>query len=146
MATLRAFLAHPKNIEDADIERLKLMATVLLEAAIRAANGKRTPEIITGRDDFNARALDAGGWEPWCDSVGKGTGWREGTLQPLFDLIIVTPRATFGKATAHLVHAALAVKKPVFVMVDEEEPSLAQVFHVYTNDSRDFQNGFTAGD
>lgn len=144
MPTLRCFLAHPKAISDEDIERLKLMATALAENEVRKAGGARRIEVVTGRDDFAARAVEAGGWEAWCASVGKGTAWRDGTLQPLFDVIIVTPRRTFGKATAQILHAAFGVRKPVFVLVDEEEPKLVSVQGVFVGDRKDFQNGFYA--
>lgn len=144
---LRAFLAHPRDIEDDVIELLKQEATRLLVAQVAAHQGNLAPEVIAGRDDFNDRAMACGGWEPWAASVVSGSGYVDGALRTLYDLIVVSPRVVIGKATAQMLTTALsnvnpALHKPIFFMPHPEEPDgghLYPVTRIQLRDSRNFK-------
>ena len=148
---LRAFLAHPKDTDDPTIEVLKHAATGLLLAQIKAHHGGLTPEVVTGRDDFNDRAMACGGWGPWAESVATGTGYIDGALRTLYDLIIVTPYQLVGRATAQMLEAALgnanpSLRKPVFFMPHPEAPDggyLYPVTSLAVHDPRNFKASHT---
>ncbi len=134
-AALRCFLAHPRDTDDQTIDRLLVEATTLLRAQIEAHHGTTRPVVISGRDDFNARAMACGGWEPWSESVAAGSGYVDGALRTLYDAIIVSPSQTIGKATAQMLDIALnnrnpALRKPVFFMPHPEAPDGGRLYPV----------------
>lgn len=146
---LRAFLAHPKDTEDATIDRLVAAATEALKAQIEAHHGTVHPVVISGRDDFNDRVMACGGWAGWSASVVDGTGYIDGALRSLYDLIIVSPSSIVGKATADMVERALilgAAKKPVFFMPDPEADDggkLYPVTGILLRDAKNFKKSHT---
>lgn len=151
MTTLYAFLAHPKSLEDAAVDRLRDATHMCVATAIKHMNGNAIPDVTAGRDDFNARAMACGGWEAWVDSVATGQGYRDGVLRAYFDVIVVAPDAAIGKATARIVEQALAgsyrsAPRPVFFMPDPDAPDgglLYPVTAVRNNDPSNFRSGST---
>lgn len=149
MSILRAFLAHPKDVEDDDVlRRLVQRAETSMKSAITKMGGAAEPVIITGREDFQNHVMNAGGWEGWTYSVAEGTERRDGLIQPRYDLIILTPGPLFGKATADIIERALKVGKPVFFMPgDFDEDADYGLFYPVTQviqkDRRDFKKGWT---
>lgn len=144
---LRCFLAHPKDCEDAEIDLLKGTAESLLTQQIRAHGGTVIPAVITGRDDFNDRVMMCGGWDDWAASVVEGTGYVDGALRTLYDLIVVSPHAIVGKATAQMIERALSnadpgKRKPVFYMPHpeaEDGNKLYPVVAITKREVRDFK-------
>lgn len=148
---LRAFLAHPKSSPDDEIETLKATATALLGDQIARHRGSVRPCVIPGRDDFNDRVMACGGWEAWSASVVDGTGYVDGALRSLYDLIIVSPTAVVGKATADMISRALTnadpgKRKPVFFMPHPDAPDGARLYPVINlrpRDGNDFRRSHT---
>lgn len=140
MTTLRIFLAHPKNVEDSDIEALVARAKAAVEGVLARLAPDVKVEIVTGRDDFMARAVSEGGWEGWCASVARGTAYRENTLQQRFDAIIVCPSPMLGRGTAVIVSQALQTKKPVYFL--RQNGALLTVVNLVEHDTNDWQNGW----
>lgn len=140
---LRCFLAHPRDTDDETINRLVVEATTLLLKQIEAHHGTVRPVVISGRDDFNDRVMAAGGWEAWAASVVEGTGYIDGALRTLYDLIIVSPSPLVGKATAQMIERALSspqAKKPVFFMPDPEAEDSGHLYPVTGITLRDAKN------
>jgi hypothetical protein len=144
---LRAFLAHPKDLDDYRIDALRDLAIESMREAIAIMGGGREPHVVTGRDDFNANVMTAGGWEAWTYSVARGSEYRNGVLQPRFDIIILTPGPLFGKATAGIIEAALTHGRPCFLLPgDEQDEDLGMLYpitHVIVKDPRNFRTGYT---
>lgn len=137
---LRIFLAHPKKIGDEEIETLAKRATAALTETVSRLSPGTTVEVVTGRDDFMARSVTEGGWEPWCTSVARGVTYRENTLQPRFDAIVVAPSPILGRGTAQIVQDALRGQKPVYYL--RENGALLPVRNVVIHDPNDWQNGW----
>jgi len=104
----RWFLAHSKQDKDGDIDawckRLGEMLTGCPEWKAR---------VVSGRDDYQARAKAMGGWRSWCRDVPQAEDYNG---EPMFHGVVVPADAledapTIGRATAKLVEGFLAQGK-----------------------------------
>lgn len=120
MWTSRTFLAHSKDHADADIDR---WVACVREQLLVARPGWDC--IVTaGRDDYERRAVEVGGWEAWTETVVGGTDYDG---NPLFDEMVVPIalptisglRVLVGKATAGMVAGFVQLGKPVYVWSDD---------------------------
>lgn len=137
MAKQKLFIAHPKAVADEALDALK----VQIEELVRAKNPGKDIEVVLGRDDFHARAVTLGGWEPWSRNVV--TGINTVTGQPLFSAIIIPALAgglAVGKATADMVSLALSMARPVRVFAQGQ---LIPVKGVSTINARDYKAGWS---
>lgn len=117
MTSWRYFLAHSKSDPNAIIDRWTRLVTLALETT----HGEGMVEVVPGRDDFEKRAKDLGGWKEWLPSVATGKDWKN---NPIFDGIVVplgTPGAVIGKATAEMVDLAVGASKPVHAYIAADE-------------------------
>jgi hypothetical protein len=92
---MRLFLAHAKDVPDAQLDTLK--ATVQ----------KQLPNdtVVLGRDDFKDRSVALGSWNAWVKEVATGRNFSTGG--PLFDaIIVVSADEHVGRATAEIVKLA----------------------------------------
>lgn len=143
MNTLRVFLAHPKSLSDERIEGYKVHAQQVIERAVAAhATAPPAVEVVTGRDDFMQNIQAAGGFDGWCQYVGAGRAYRNGALQPTYDLIVVGPEPRFGRATAAIIGHALQSKRPVYFLSDVAD-ALTPVAFLSQIDAMDFRSGWT---
>lgn len=136
--TTRVFLAHPKGRDPTPEEQAKLRALFAKFGAPNAMDPTRLV-FVSGSTDYQQNFARCGGWEGWGRSVATGTFYVGHTQQPRYDLFVVLPDQSIGKATADIIRAALAVKKPVFYF--DGDRVLAQVSTVAMT-SGEFKGGW----
>ena len=103
----RIFIAHGK----ADPDEVLIEYKRIVDEAIRRTG--IPGESVLGRDDYNARQANEGGWDAWARSVATGVDFT--TRKPRFSAIVV-PNRVVGKATAEMVTMAIGAGKPVWVI------------------------------
>lgn len=97
----RIFVAHDRGVPDAQLDAWKVQLQQLIGDSV---------EVVLGRDDFQQRAQQVGGWEAWARSVVHGL---DSNFEPLFTGIVRPGPMILGKATAEIIQAALGAGLPV---------------------------------
>ena len=135
---MRIFFAHPKGMEDSEIEA---WIGKLHKLGTEAVEGKEPVEVIPGRDDFKQYAPSAGGFAGWVRDVA--TRKEAMTQKPYYDLF-VSPYREIGKATADILTLALHKQTPV-VLAEELEcgtVEMRRVNQVVVDDADNYTNGW----
>jgi hypothetical protein len=134
---MRIFFAHPKSMEDGDIDWWVGEISRIFDGA---ADTK--PDVTTGRDDFKRYALGAGSFTSWAREVpirkDMSTGKR-------FYEVFVSVNAYIGRATADILRGALHIGTPViFLEQDEEKQAIEprRVTQVVVVDADDYLKGW----
>lgn len=134
MKTLRAFLAHPKGIEGADLDSLYRK----VGAALTAKYSDIVLVMITGKDEWHSSFKAQGSWKAWCRYVALGENFA--TRGPLYDLFIVAPEITIGAATKDIVELALSKRKTVAFW--SQAHGFQRVRGITTLDTENFKSGW----
>jgi hypothetical protein len=134
---MRAFLAHAKSDDDAQIAAYVQATRDALESFAAAEDSL---DVVTGRDDFMEHAAAAGGWKHWPRNVIERPDVNLGT--PYYDLIVL-PALTFGKGTAAIVEVALEAGRPV-ILLDGETGGFKVVEALVVEDEKNYQSGYRA--
>lgn len=81
-------------------------------------------QLVSSRDDYEARAPVAGSWDAWCQEVG--TGIDPQTRKHHYDWYVVTGNGVMGRANYLIVAGALRRGAPVFWLRDEGGPAVVK--------------------
>jgi hypothetical protein len=111
---LRFFLAHDRADSDEDIDTWRDRLTELLSEGYPG----REVTVVAGRDDYLARAKDAGGWKGWPRSVFSGTLFDgetrfHGVIRPVS--LKQTPELVCGKPTFEMIEGFINLGKSAWV-------------------------------
>lgn len=136
--TTRLFLAHPKSMEDAEIEAMGLFVHASFESE---KDDIEPPTVIPGRDDYQQYAPSAGNFHTWAKSVAERMDTESG--ERFYAAFVATDRFV-GSATATILRVALSLKIPVFVVLDYGSPKsrIEPVRDVITIDSKNYTSGW----
>lgn len=118
---MKVFFAHPKGMEDSEIDSWSARLKKLVEQ-----EGYADVEVVPGRDDFKKYAPAAGGFPGWVRDVA--TRRDAMSQQPYFDFF-VSPYREVGKATADILTLAIHHKRPV-VLAEELECGTVEMHRV----------------
>jgi hypothetical protein len=120
MKIKRIFLAHPKGLDDGELEALRQRAQGALE---KLSAGRAAVQVTLGKDDFDARWSTLGSWEAWAKEVAIGVGWAD--REPRYHAIVVVDKR-LGNATRLIVQHAMAAGKPVLRLHEDEMLTVVQ--------------------
>jgi hypothetical protein len=131
--TPRFFLAHAKQCDDEELERLVSTLSELLD---RLSEG-RAYRITLGREYYHDRYAATGSWAAWTDEIAMGLDYA--TRAPIFAAIFV-PAGPIGAATAAIVRKARVTGRPCFAF--DGEGRMSKIADVRTVDAKNWQGGF----
>lgn len=134
----RAFIAHPRQISDADLTVFVERVRCALEAANAAG---REIEIVTGRDSaegFKAKSKGPFNWSGWIDHVCSTLSPFDTT--PRFHYFIAGPDRVIGRATAQLLVKAHNLGRKIFALNDAGQ--LVSVRSITTIDAESWKDGW----
>jgi len=133
---MRIFFAHPKDMEDGDIDWwLKTIEQMLSDEGDRVA-------VTSGRDDFQRYAMGAGSFTAWAREVPTRKDMSTG--KPYYDAFVAV-NAYVGRATADILRVAINVGTPViYLEQDEDKGSIEpkRVLQVVVDDQDDYRKGW----
>jgi hypothetical protein len=133
---MRIFFAHPKDMEDSDIDWWSK------EIARMLADGTEIIEVTSGRDDFQRYAMGAGSFTAWAREVPTRKDMATG--KPYYDGFVAV-NAYVGRATADILRVAINVGTPViYLEQDEDKGSIEpkRVLQVVVDDQDDYRKGW----
>lgn len=114
---LRIFLAHDKSDADSDIDKWRATIEEQLLAATEGTDIENVT-VTAGRDDYNHRSKEAGGWRAWSESIVTGTTW-DGEM--LFHQLVRPVKfisrqgETVGRPTFEMFENSLGLGKDCYV-------------------------------
>lgn len=133
---MRIFFAHPKSMEDSDIDWWSRQIVQML------TDGTETIEVTPGRDDFQRYAMGAGSFTSWAREVAARKDMGTGKLY--YDAF-VTVNAYIGRATADILRVALNLGTPVIYLEQDEDKGAIEpkrVAQVVVDDPDDYLKGW----
>ncbi len=137
LKTKRFFLAHPKGLDDAELERLQARAALALT---ELAAGRANVVVTLGKDDFDARWSQLGSWEAWAREVVQGRLSYTSDEPRYHAIVLISPQ--LGNATRMIVQNALAAGRPVLLL--RETGELVVISTVFTLDTNNWKGGWWA--
>jgi hypothetical protein len=133
---MRIFFAHPKSMEDGDIDwwsrEIKRMLT----------DGTEIIEVTSGRDDYQRYAVGAGSFSAWAREVAERRDMATG--KRYYDGF-VSVNAYVGRATADILRVALNAGTPVIYLEQDENTQSIEpkrVTQVVVDDPDDYLKGW----
>jgi hypothetical protein len=133
---MRIFFAHPKSMEDGDIDWWSREITRML------TDGTEIIEVTSGRDDYQRYAVGAGSFSAWAREVAVRKDMRTG--KPYYDGF-VSVNAYVGRATADILRVALNAGTPVIYLEQDENTQSIEpkrVTQVVVDDPDDYLKGW----
>lgn len=133
---MKIFFAHPKGMEDSEIDEWsKQLVRLFTEADYSDVS------VVPGRDDFQKYAPSAGGFAGWTRDVA--TRKDAMTQKPYYDCF-VSPYREIGKATADILTLAIHYNMPV-VLAEKLEcgtVEMHRVNQVVVEDADNYTHGW----
>lgn len=142
----RIFLAHPKALEDSEVNRLCEVVHGLFEGKGLKNGSKIAATVTTGRDSveqFRDGSKAGMNWPAWeAHVLGKLGGPFDREAPPRFHYFVVVPNYIVGKATAEMVQRALKQPWPQVFWFHEADNKLRAVRGVNVLDPHNFRSGW----
>lgn len=129
----RIFLASPKESNPEVVEKYYALTLTKFKTALKHDD----VEVVKAEDDFHANFSRCGGWDSWCNDVGRGVDYIYRT--PRYNAIVCISQQV-GKATATIVKAALEANRMVVTVVADE--SYQRVIGIDELDKNDYRAGW----
>jgi hypothetical protein len=134
----RVFIAHPKDVNDNEIEIIReRIASILERASERSPNPVKVSAIL-GREDWDANFKRCGAWHAWERDVVLRVDYA--TRERFYSAIVATSRI-IGSATRGIILTAIAAKVPA-LLFDEQRQMMWKIRSVVTIDPMDFREGW----
>jgi hypothetical protein len=133
---MRIFFAHPKSMEDGDIDWWSREITRML------TDGTEIIEVTSGRDDYQRYAVGAGSFSAWAREVAERRDMATG--KRYYDGF-VSVNAYVGRATADILRVALNAGTPVIYLEQDENTQSIEpkrVTQVVVDDPDDYLKGW----
>ena len=132
---LRVFFAHPKAMDDAEIDHWKH------EIELMFRSDDLPVEVVPGRDDFSRYAMGAGSFTAWAQEVPRRRDMSTGRN---YYSAFVSVNAYVGRATADILGGALSVGAPVIYAERKEDGTVdvKPVRDVVVVDAEDYLKGW----
>lgn len=133
---MRIFFAHPKSMDDAEIDSWgREIKKLFVDAE------DLDTRVVPGRDDFQQYAVGAGSFTAWAREVP--TRRDMGTGRPYYSAF-VSVNAYVGRATADILRGALNTGTPVIYLEKKEDGAVEphRVNQVVVVDPEDYLKGW----
>ena len=126
----RVFLATPKDCGSEVVEKYHALTLAKFKGALKHDDVL----VVNAEDDFHANFSRCGGWDSWCNDVGRGVDYLYRT--PRYNAIVCITQQV-GKATASIVRAALEANRMVVsVCADDTYQRVVAIDELDKNDYR----------
>lgn len=132
---LRVIILHPKSIADAALEAYQREVEMVLTGYKMKSGEIAQPKVFLARDHFRAFQKKYGTPVNW-------RRWMEMLVEDPFDVYLIGPDASMGKATKDIVGLALRARKSVYYL--DPDRVFQKVRGVTAVDPQDYQSGWIA--
>jgi len=129
----RIFLATPKDCDPEVVDRLYALTAEKFKTALQHDD----VEVVKAEDDFKENFARCGGWDSWCNDVGRGVDYLFRT--PRYNAIVCSSQQV-GKATASIVKAGLDAGRMIAVVLPDM--SYQRAVAIDTLDPNDYKAGW----